>query len=185
MTENNLTYYCPICINDFTDEGVKPFYCLHILCDACTEQYKNSSLIYKCPLCKSEPKPNMKYNITKKLKTAQAADFLASEMGMTPGGSKGGGGGSAGGSGSGSGSSNVAPATQNSTGAASTTGSNKKMLQIIINIAENLEQVGAITPTKSYQIANSDNIQAQLQIIVPIIRSILENKAQNGPEIVN
>ena len=64
MTENNLTYYCPICINDFTDEGVKPFYCLHILCDACTEQYKNSSLIYKCPLCKSEPNPNMKYNIT-------------------------------------------------------------------------------------------------------------------------
>ena len=46
----------------------------------------------------------MKYNITKKLKTAQAADFLTSEMGMTPGGSKGGGGGSAGGSGSGGGS---------------------------------------------------------------------------------
>ena len=118
----------------------------------------------------------MKYNITKKLKTAQANDFLTNELGMTSGGSKGGG--SAGGSSSGSGS-------QSTTGAASTTGSNKKMLQIIINIADNLEQVGAITPAKSDQIANSDNIQAQLQIIVPIIRGILENKAQNGPERVN
>ena len=122
----------------------------------------------------------MKYNITKKLKTAQANDFLTGELGMTSGSSKGGG--SAGGSGSGSGSSNVAPATQNSTGAANNKG---RMLQIIINIAENLEEVGAISPTKSDQIAKSDNIQAQLQIIVPIIRSILENKAQNGAERVN
>jgi hypothetical protein len=122
----------------------------------------------------------MKYNITKKLKTAQAADFLAGELGMSSGSSKGGGGGSAGGSGSGSDNSNVTPAT-----GANTKGSNKQMLQIIINIANNLEEVGAITPTKSNQIENSDNIQAQLQIIVPIIRSILENKAQNGPERVN
>ena len=25
MTENNLSYCCPICIDDFTDEGVTPF----------------------------------------------------------------------------------------------------------------------------------------------------------------
>ena len=25
MSENNLTYHCPICITDFTDEGIQPF----------------------------------------------------------------------------------------------------------------------------------------------------------------
>ena len=40
MTESNLDYHCPICITDFSDEGVKPFQCLHILCYDCTEQYK-------------------------------------------------------------------------------------------------------------------------------------------------
>ena len=53
MSENNLTYYCPICITDFTDEGIQPFECLHILCNDCNEQFKNSRSKYKCPLCKS------------------------------------------------------------------------------------------------------------------------------------
>ena len=54
MSENNLTYYCPICITDFTDEGIQPFECLHILCNDCNEEFINSSLYYKCPLCKSD-----------------------------------------------------------------------------------------------------------------------------------
>ena len=54
MTETNLTYHCPICITDFSDEGAKPFQCLHILCNDCNKEFKNRSN-YKCPLCKSEP----------------------------------------------------------------------------------------------------------------------------------
>jgi hypothetical protein len=59
MTENNLTYYCPICITDFTDEGIQPFECLHILCNDCNEEFSKSSLYYKCPLCKSDYKKDL------------------------------------------------------------------------------------------------------------------------------
>ena len=61
MSENNLTYYCPICITDFTDEGIQPFECLHILCNDCNEQFKNSRSKYKCPLCKSDYKKDSIY----------------------------------------------------------------------------------------------------------------------------
>ena len=56
MSEIN---YCPICITDFSNEGVKPFKCSHVLCNDCNEQFKNSNLSYKCPLCKSGNKQNL------------------------------------------------------------------------------------------------------------------------------
>ena len=59
MPENNLTYHCPICINDFTDEGIQPFECLHILGNDCNKEFSKSSLYYKCPLCKSDPKKDL------------------------------------------------------------------------------------------------------------------------------
>ena len=58
MSENNLTYCCPICITDFSNEGVTPFQCLHVLCNDCNKQFKNSTSKYKCPLCKSDSKKN-------------------------------------------------------------------------------------------------------------------------------
>ena len=133
----------------------------------------------------------MKYNITKKLKTAQqdtgVANFLG-EIGMSPGGSRGSG--NVGGSG-GSGSSNVKLSTpeqttpeQKATGS-NTMGSNDKLAQIIITFTEKLQDVGGITTANANQIANSDNMKAQLQILVPIIMAILQNKARNGPEVVN
>ena len=129
----------------------------------------------------------MKYNITKKLKTAQqdagVANFLNETIGMSPGGSKGSG--NVGGSG-GSGSSNVKLSTPEPKATGSnTTGSNGRLSQIIITFTEKLEDVGGISTANASQIASSNNMQVQLQILVPIIRSILENKAQNAPEIVN
>jgi len=59
MPENNLTYYCLICITDFTDEGIQPFQCLHILCNDCNKEFSKSSLYYKCPLCKSDSKKDL------------------------------------------------------------------------------------------------------------------------------
>lgn len=61
MSENNLTYHSPICITDFTDEGVSPFQCSHLICDDCNEQYYNSRSIYKCPICRSNAKKNSQY----------------------------------------------------------------------------------------------------------------------------
>ena len=61
MSENNLTYCCPICITDFSNEGVTPFQCLHVLCNDCNKQFKNSTSKYKCPLCKSNVKKNSQY----------------------------------------------------------------------------------------------------------------------------
>ena len=58
MSENNLTYYCPICILDFSNVVVTPFQCLHVLCDN-----KNSTSKYKCPLCKSNVRKNSQYYI--------------------------------------------------------------------------------------------------------------------------
>ena len=58
MSETNLTYHCPICINDFTDKGVKPFNCEHKLCNDCNKEFRKSKLFYKCPLCKSDAKKN-------------------------------------------------------------------------------------------------------------------------------
>ena len=63
MSENNLTYCCPICITDFSNEGVTPFQCLHVLCNDCNKQFKNSTSKYKCPLCKSNVKKNSQYYI--------------------------------------------------------------------------------------------------------------------------
>jgi len=128
----------------------------------------------------------MKYNITKKLKTAQqdagVANFLG-ELGMTSGGSKGSD--NVGGSG-GSGNSNVKLSTPEPKATGSnTTGSNDKLSQIIITFTEKLQDVGGISTANANQIANSDNMKAQLQILVPIIMAILQNKAQNGPAIVN
>ena len=57
MTETNLPYHCPICINDFTDEGITPFNCGHKLCNDCNEEFRKSKF-YKCPLCKSDTKKN-------------------------------------------------------------------------------------------------------------------------------
>ena len=69
MSETNLTnlsYHCPICINDFTDEGIQPFQCLHKLCNDCNEQFKNSTSKYKCPLCRLLCKSDVIDNQTKK-----------------------------------------------------------------------------------------------------------------------
>ena len=63
MSENNLTYCCQICITDFSNEGVTPFQCLHVLCNDCNKQFKNSTSKYKCPLCKSNVKKNSQYYI--------------------------------------------------------------------------------------------------------------------------
>ena len=61
MRKNDFLYHCPICINDFTDEGVKPFQCLHLLCVDCDERLKSSTLNYICPLCKSNSNSNIKH----------------------------------------------------------------------------------------------------------------------------
>ena len=60
MRTKDFLYHCPICINDFTDGGVKPFQCLHLLCVDCDERFKNSNLKYNCPLCKSNSKNSLK-----------------------------------------------------------------------------------------------------------------------------
>ena len=36
---------------------------MHVLCNDCNKQFKNSSLKYKCPLCKSNVKKNSQYYI--------------------------------------------------------------------------------------------------------------------------
>ena len=59
MSETNLSYHCPICINDFTDEGIQPFQCLHKLCNDCNKNFRESCLYYKCPICKSDPKKDL------------------------------------------------------------------------------------------------------------------------------
>ena len=82
MSETNLSYHCPICITDFTDEGVTPFHCSHILCNDCNEQFKNSRSNYKCPLCKSDDKKNLFYpfgNQTNKDMLAVILDWKALE----------------------------------------------------------------------------------------------------------
>ena len=85
MTENNLTYYCPICITDFTDKGIQPFECLHILCNDCNKEFSKLRLYYKCPLCKSDYKNDLidKY-ITADVeenKVARLIDVLGGRVG--------------------------------------------------------------------------------------------------------
>ena len=75
MSENNLTYHCPICITDFTDEGIQPFQCLHILCNDCNKEFSKSNLDYKCPLCKS----GSKYDLIKRYIFFVKHDGLALE----------------------------------------------------------------------------------------------------------
>ena len=62
LLENNLSYHCPIWITDFSDEGVTPFQCLHILCNDCNKEFKSRSK-YNCPLCRANVKMNLQYNI--------------------------------------------------------------------------------------------------------------------------
>ena len=101
----------------------------------------------------------MKYNITKKLKTAQqdagVANFLNETIGMSPGGSKGSG--NVGGSG-GSGSSNVKLSTPEPKATGSnTTGSNDKLSQIITNNGHSIKFNSKVVNIKNNKVHTNTN----------------------------
>lgn len=70
-SHNNITFFkqCSICQKNIIYDSTTPFKCKHSLHIICNKHFYNNKVVYKCPLCRSDPLlqyPNVNIDLNSK-----------------------------------------------------------------------------------------------------------------------